>query len=81
MTKKLLFALPLLLNGCNTIYGWADSVGSHMPVIGEPCNHWQCVTNSGQEKSDDMKQAEEKASKKTSTTAPAAAQPTPQVTK
>jgi|CXWL01.1.fsa_nt_gi predicted small secreted protein len=68
MTKKLLFALPLLLSGCNTIYGWADGVGKHMPTIGEPCYNWQCMTSSGQEKSDQVKRAEEAASRKSSQT-------------
>ncbi len=81
MTKWLLFILPLFLSGCNTIYGWADSVGKHMPVIGEPCNHWQCMTNSGQEKSENIKKAEEKSSMKTSSPAPKSPQPTPQITK
>ena len=45
----------LLLGGCQTISGWADSVGSHMPVIGERCEHWQCITGSGQAESDAIK--------------------------
>jgi hypothetical protein len=35
----------LILGSCQTVYGWAESVGNHMPVIGERCNHWQCFTN------------------------------------
>jgi hypothetical protein len=62
MNKKLaLFALPLLLSGCETIYGWADSAGSHFPTIGEPCRHWQCVTEEGQRQSDLNRRMEEAA--------------------
>lgn len=45
--------------GCTTIGNWADSAGSHMPTIGEPCYHWQCFTESGQRKSDEIKRAEQ----------------------
>ncbi len=55
MNKKLIIFLPLLLGGCETIYNWADGVGKHMPTIGEPCRHWQCVTESGQRESDQTK--------------------------
>lgn len=43
-----LSASCLLLGGCETIYGWANGVGSYMPVIGDRCEHWQCVTSEGQ---------------------------------
>ena len=55
MNRKFVFALPLLLSGCNTIYGWADDVGKHMPTIGNSCNNWQCITESGQRKSEENK--------------------------
>lgn len=45
-----------LLSGCTAISNWADSVGSHMPTIGEPCYNWQCMTESGQKKSAEIKQ-------------------------
>lgn len=59
MNKKIIIALPLLLTGCETIYGWADSAGKHMPTIGEPCRNWQCFTDSGQQKSAETKALEE----------------------
>lgn len=52
--------IPLLASGCTAIGNWADSVGSNFPTIGEPCNHWQCVTSSGQQKSEELKRAEQK---------------------
>lgn len=54
-----LIATLLLLSGCTTIGNWADRAGSHMPTIGEPCHHWQCVTESGQRRSDEIKRAEQ----------------------
>ena len=48
-----------LLTGCNAIYNWADGVGKHLPTIGEPCEHWQCVTESGQRTSEQLKKKEE----------------------
>jgi hypothetical protein len=50
-----LIAILLLLPGCRAITNWAYGVGEHMPVIGERCEHWQCVTASGQQKSDEQK--------------------------
>ncbi len=44
-TALVISTSSLLLTSCQTIYGWADHVGSYMPVIGERCNHWQCFTN------------------------------------
>lgn len=64
MNKKLFFLLPFLLSGCETIYNAADSIGSHLPTIGEPCRHWQCVTSSGQQKSNQIKQMQEAPLKK-----------------
>jgi|GEM_PF-4131342 len=49
----------LLLNACATVSNWADGVGSHMPVIGKPCHHWQCFTDSGQKKSAEIKASQE----------------------
>ncbi len=76
MNKKLLFTLPLLLNGCTAIYNAADSVGSHMPTIGEPCRNWQCITTSGQRTSEERKWLEE-ASEVPPTNKKANQQPTP----
>ncbi len=47
------FALlaPALVTGCTWIGNTADSIGSHMPVIGERCEHWQCVTSGGETQS------------------------------
>lgn len=55
-----LVSLLALTTGCQTISGWADAVGDHMPVIGEPCYHWQCVTSEGQRQSDMKRPAQEK---------------------
>jgi hypothetical protein len=48
------------LSGCNWIGRQADTLGSHMPVIGERCEHWQCITESGRQKSD-MYKAQQRA--------------------
>lgn len=63
MNKKLIIVLPLLISGCDTIYGWADGVGKHMPTIGEPCRNWQCMTDSGQRKSSENKWLEDATNK------------------
>lgn len=42
----------MTLAGCNWIGRQADALGSHMPVIGERCEHWQCLTSSGRATSD-----------------------------
>lgn len=57
MTKKFISFLPLivLLNACETIGNAADNLGSHLPTIGEPCHHWQCMTSDGQRQSDAIK--------------------------
>jgi hypothetical protein len=52
--------LIFILSSCTAIGNFADSIGSHLPTIGEPCNHWQCVTSSGQQKSEEVKRAEQK---------------------
>ncbi len=67
MRTLLLLTLPLILSGCNAIYEWADGIGKHMPTIGEPCNHWQCVTESGKKKSDEIKWLDEASEKKPET--------------
>lgn len=46
----LLCFLPLA--SCDWMGRQADALGEHMPVIGERCEHWQCVTSSGQAQSD-----------------------------
>ena len=81
MKRELAFIPIFLLSGCSTIANWADDVGKHIPTIGEPCHHWQCVTGSGQEKSEENKKMEEAPAKdarepkiKTPKTTPAAPQ-------
>jgi hypothetical protein len=49
-------ALILAMTGCNWIGRQADALGSHMPVIGERCEHWQCITKSGRQTSEMYKQ-------------------------
>jgi hypothetical protein len=49
------FILNSILSGCTAISNWADSVGSHFPVIAEPCHNWQCITDDGQKKSNKRK--------------------------
>ncbi len=44
-----LLALSFCLSGCDAIGNFADRVGSHMPVVGERCEHWQCMTESGRQ--------------------------------
>jgi hypothetical protein len=49
-------ALILAMPGCNWVGRQADALGSHMPVIGERCEHWQCLTKSGRQTSEMYKQ-------------------------
>lgn len=56
--KRAICAL-FLLSGCQSIGNLADDLGSHLPVIGERCEHWQCFTTSGQETSDAIKMQRE----------------------
>jgi len=56
-----LVSLFFVLNGCQTIGDWADSAGKHMPVIGQRCEHWQCITASGQQASDEKIKQEQQA--------------------
>jgi hypothetical protein len=51
-------AALLLLGGC----GFFDSVGDHMPVLGDRCEYWQCFTQYGQEQSNLIKEREHGAS-------------------
>jgi len=44
----LISALALSTSGCAWMGRQADALGEHMPVIGERCEHWQCITQSGQ---------------------------------
>lgn len=58
MTRRitsLFCVLPLLLAGCDRVFNFADDVGSHLPTIGERCEHWQCFTEEGRAQSE-MKQ-------------------------
>ena len=48
----LILAASTALSGCQTIGGFADHVGSYMPVIGDRCEHWQCFTSEGRAQSD-----------------------------
>ena len=50
-----LLLIPLALSGCDWMGRQADAVGEYMPVIGERCEHWQCMTASGQAESDAAK--------------------------
>lgn len=53
-TRTLLVTSALLaLQGCE----WADDLGRHMPVIGERCENWQCLTSGGQAQSEATKRA------------------------
>lgn len=63
MKNKLLLAACILLSGCSWIGRQADALGDHMPVIGERCEHWQCMTESGQAQSDYYKQQKAEADK------------------
>lgn len=78
MRAAWLILLPLALGGCQRFGNWADNVGDHMPVVtDERCEHWQCITKSGQERSKEI-QAEKEAAKKAAPapTAPEPAAPT-----
>lgn len=48
--------LASALSGCETMQ---DLVGKHMPVIGEPCENWQCFTSGGQAQSEATRRARE----------------------
>ncbi len=76
-----LFCLVLALSGCQTVGGWFDSVGNHLPVIGERCEHWQCFSDSGRRESEATKRARETrdagASSQTPPAQPAAAEGVP----
>jgi hypothetical protein len=60
MKPKLLIMLPLLLAGCE----WASGVGSHIPTVGERCEYWQCFTEYGKKRSDEIKKQREAATAK-----------------
>jgi hypothetical protein len=51
MKPYLVIAL-CLLSGCSWIGRQADALGSYMPVVGERCEHWQCMGEEGQVISD-----------------------------
>lgn len=54
MNKKLCVLAGLTiasLSGCMSL----DEIGRHMPVIGERCENWQCVTTEGQAASAEKK--------------------------
>ncbi len=45
MKLRVALVITLSLSGCNKIADWADN---NMPVIGERCYNWQCITEGGQ---------------------------------
>ena len=55
---KIIFFFVALLAcaACDTIGNWMDNLGEHMPVVGERCEHWQCLTEEGRQRSDEIKQ-------------------------
>lgn len=53
-----IISLLFILGSCQTISGFTDNIGGHLPVIGTRCENWQCVTEGGR------KASEEKASQK-----------------
>lgn len=55
MMRALYVTVLLALGGCQWIGDTADRWGEHMPVVGERCEHWQCITVSGQKRSDEIK--------------------------
>lgn len=60
--KRLIFImLALSVSGCTWIGRQADALGGYMPVVGERCEHWQCLTKSGQERSEEIKKEQEQA--------------------
>jgi hypothetical protein len=69
-----LLPATLPLSGCDWIGKQADNLGEHMPVVGERCEHWQCITPSGQAASDTNKQKMQQAGHPA---APAAPLPSP----
>ena len=73
MKNSFLLVLLFSATSCTTIGNWADSAGSNMPNIGEPCYHWQCFTSEGRAKSDLIKAQMQKAEQK-----PQYEQPSPQ---
>lgn len=77
--KRALLALCLLTGGCSWIGDTADSLGSHLPTIGERCEHWQCFTSGGREISRANKEAVEEQKRQTAEEAAKMQQPaTPQ---
>lgn len=63
--------LLLALASCT----WADDLGSHLPVIGERCEYWQCMTDKGRARSEEktverLQREEERAKKKAEEPAP-----------
>jgi hypothetical protein len=54
----LLFAL-LSLTGCQGFTKWAYKTGDHFPVVGERCEHWECMSESGRIASEKMRAEKE----------------------
>lgn len=75
----------LALGACQSIGNFADGVGSHLPVIGERCEHWQCFTEEGKQRSranrtireQETQQEEDGEERASPATQPAPSAPTP----
>ena len=52
MIRHLIFSVSILsLGGCSWLGNYANTGGSFMPVAGERCENWQCMTDEGKAKS------------------------------
>jgi len=58
--KLFIFLAFAPLAACQWMGRQADALGEYMPTIGEPCEHWQCITPSGQRTSDAIKAEKER---------------------
>ena len=63
MKTLLVIALALAASGCSWVGRQADALGAYMPVVGERCEHWQCVTTAGKERSEEIRKVREEALK------------------
>jgi len=59
LRRNLFMPFLLLVSACNPVKT-IDSIGDYMPVIGDRCEHWQCITASGQAQSDAIKASEKR---------------------
>ena len=62
MKKFAFLIVPFLLMGCEAIGNLADNTGESFPVINEKdrCEHWECISESGQKKSAENKKLKAK---------------------